>query len=124
MIERIRKHHLSFKNAFQGLLWVISTQHNFQIHLILSLIALSLCLALRVSGIETLIIIFAVVLGLGAEMINSALEAMTNLITIEWRKEAKIAKDVSAGMMLVISIGTLFIGLYIFIPKLTVLFLY
>ena len=51
-------------------------------------------------------------------MINTSIEAMCNLITTDWKKEAKIAKDVSAGMMLIIAVGTLIIGLIIFIPKL------
>jgi diacylglycerol kinase (ATP) len=49
-------------------------------------------------------------------MINTALESMTDLITKEWRQEAKIAKDVSAGMMLTIAIGAVSIALYIFMP--------
>jgi len=51
-------------------------------------------------------------------MINTSIEAMCNLITTDWKKEAKIVKDVSAGMMLIIAVGTLIIGLIIFIPKL------
>ena len=116
-MEKLRKHHISFKNAYRGIFWAFDTQPNFKIHLLLSFIALFLGFILEISGIEMLLIIFCIVLGLGAEMINTSIEAMTDLITIEWRKEAKIAKDVSAGMMLVIAIGTLIVGFYIFIPK-------
>lgn len=65
-----------------------------------------------------LIIIFTIILGLSAEMINTSLESMTDLITREWRQEAKIAKDVSAGMMLVVSIGAVIIAVIIFLPYL------
>ena len=121
-MERIKKHHISFKNALWGLKWVISTQNNFQIHLLISIFAILLGLILKISSLEMLIIISAIFFGLVTEMINTSLEAITDLITIEWRKEAKIAKDVSAGMMLVVSAGTLFIGIYIFLPKLLALF--
>jgi len=117
-MERLKKHHASFRNAVQGIFWTCTTQHNFQVHLILSLIAIFLGILLQLSQIEMLVIIMAIVLGLSAEMINTALEEMTDLITIEWRKEAKIAKDVSAGMVLVVAIGTFLIGLNIFLPKL------
>lgn len=118
MIDRIRKHHASFKNAVQGIIWVIKNQNNFQVHLLLSIFAVILGLLLNISAIEMLIIIGAIFLGLVAEMLNTSLEAMTDLITLEWRKEAKIAKDVSAGMVLLVAIGTFVIGIYIFLPKL------
>ena len=62
------------------------------------------------------IIIFTIVLGLSAEMVNTSLEAMTDLIKKEYSEEAKIAKDVSAGMMLLTSIGAILVAGLIFIP--------
>ena len=52
-----------------------------------------------------------------AEMLNTAVEAMVDLITIEKRQDAKIAKDVAAGMVLVSAFFSIIIGLYIFLPK-------
>ena len=43
---------------------------------------------------------------------------MTDLITKEWREEAKIAKDVAAGMMLTVAVGALAVALIIFLPYL------
>lgn len=62
------------------------------------------------------IILFIIMLGLVCEMINTALESMTDLITSEWREKAKIAKDVSAGMMLMTAIGAVIIASIIFYP--------
>jgi diacylglycerol kinase len=53
-----------------------------------------------------------------AEMINTSIEAMTDLITTEYRQRAKIAKDVSAGMVLTTAIASLIVALLIFMPKL------
>ena len=53
-------------------------------------------------------------------MINTAIEAMTDLITLEQRKDAKIAKDVSAGMMLIVAMGAMVVGSVVFIPKVLV----
>jgi diacylglycerol kinase (ATP) len=50
------------------------------------------------------------------EMVNTTIEAMTDLITHEWRQEAKIAKDVGAGMMLLAAFGATAVASYIFIP--------
>ena len=49
--------------------------------------------------------------------INTSIEAMTDLITREWRQEAKIAKDVSAGMMLLVATGAVLVASVIFIPR-------
>ena len=57
-----------------------------------------------------------------SEMINTSLEEMVNLITNEHRKEAKIAKDVAAGMVLIASIGAIIVGLFIFTPYILRLF--
>ena len=122
MREVINRHHISFKHAFSGLHWAFSTQPNFRVHFVLSLLALVLGLFLGISRLEMVVIIFTIILGLSAEMINTALEAMTDLITKEWRTEAKIAKDVSAGMMLLTALGATLVALYIFVPYLVARF--
>lgn len=119
MKELLRRHHISFKAAFSGLFWAWRTQPNFRVHFVLAAGALGLAWFLNISRLETLIIIFTIILGLTAEMINTALESMTDLITAEYRQQAKIAKDVSAGMMLTVAIGAVIIVIVIFWPYLT-----
>lgn len=121
MKKILRAHHISFQNAFAGLWWAITTQPNFRVHITLSLVAVIFGWWVGLNAIEWTIIVFTIVLGLGAEMVNTALEAMTDLITREWRKEAKVAKDVAAGMMLVTSLGALVVAGFILAPKLVVL---
>lgn len=118
MYKLLRQHHVSFKNAFAGLAWAFRTQPNFRIHITLASTAILLGMYLGISDLEMVIIIFTIVLGLAGEMINTAIESVTDLVTTEWRKEAKIAKDVSAGMMLLIAIGAIIVALYIFGPYL------
>lgn len=112
----LKKHHISFKTAIAGIRWAVRTQPNFRVHLVLSMLTLLGGWFFRVSTTEMLILIFTIVLGLSAEMVNTAIESMTDLITKEWRIEAKIAKDVSAGMMLVTATGALVVAAVIFIP--------
>ncbi|MCX6792249.1 MAG: diacylglycerol kinase family protein [Candidatus Gottesmanbacteria bacterium] len=118
MKEILRKHTISFKNAFAGLAWAIRTQPNFRIHLALSAIALGLSAYFRITRTEWAIIIFTIVLGLTAECMNTAIESMTDLITTEWRAEAKIAKDVAAGMMLTTAAGAVIVAIFVFAPYL------
>lgn len=116
MREAIRKHHISFKTALAGVAWAIRTQPNFRVHLALSAMALIGGWLFRVTSLEMLILVFTIVLGLSAEMVNTSIEAMTDLITREYRSEAKIAKDVSAGMMLITAVGALIVAAVIFLP--------
>ena len=118
MREILRKHTISFKNAFAGLAWALRTQPNFRVHLVLAVLALGLSWYVGITRTEWAIIIFTIVLGFTAEFVNTAIESMTDLITHEWRVEAKIAKDVAAGMMLTTAIGAVIVALFIFLPYL------
>lgn len=114
----LKQHHISFKNAWNGILYAFTTQPNFRVHLLLALLALLSGYFLKISSIEFTILILTIAIGLGAEMINTSIESMTDLITSDWKKEAKIAKDVSAGMMLLTAIGALLVWLAVLLPKL------
>jgi len=116
MEKLIQRHTISFKNAFAGIFWAVRTQPNFRVHLGLSLSALVLGTILKITYIEMTIIIFTIILGLTCEMINTSIEAMTDLITTEHRENAKIAKDVAAGMMLTTAMGAVVVALFIFVP--------
>lgn len=118
MKELLRRHTISFKTAFSGLVWALTTQPNFRVHILFSLVAIGLGKYFGISNIEWAIIVFTIVLGFTSEMINTAIESMTDLITNQWNKEAKIAKDVAAGMMLTVAIGAVIIGIIIFLPYL------
>jgi len=119
MKKILKRHHVSLKHASDGLLWAFTTQPNFRIHFFLSLIAIVLSIYFHITRGEMIVIFFIILIGLVAEMINTALESMTDLITQEWREKAKIAKDVSAGMMLLTAIGAVIIASIIFYPYIT-----
>lgn len=112
-----KKHTISFKNAFNGLIWSLKTQPNYKIHILLSFIAVLLGLLLKVSYAEFIILIFLVTVGLVIETINTAIEATTDAIDTKIREDIKIAKDVAAAAMLIYAIGATVIALMIFIPK-------
>ncbi|MBI5619933.1 diacylglycerol kinase family protein [Candidatus Gottesmanbacteria bacterium] len=122
MRDALRKHHISFKNAWAGIVWALATQPNFRVHIALSLIALGLARYFNITKPEAIVIIFTIILGLAAEMINTSLECMTDLITTQWRKEAKLAKDVAAGMMLLVAIGAVVVAILIFGPYIIEMF--
>jgi len=110
-------HHISFKAAFDGLKYALFTQPNFRIHLVATALALSLAWLFKISQSELLILLFTITLVLVAEMINTSIEAMTDLLSPTHHPQAKIAKDVAAGMVLLTASLSIIIGLAIFLPK-------
>lgn len=106
----------SFKVAFEGIAHALRYNRNLRIHFIIAAIVMIASLLLKVSPFEKGILGIVILLVIAAEMINTSLEEMVDLITTEHRKEAKIAKDVSAGMVLITALGAAIIGLIIFIP--------
>lgn len=117
----MHKHTISFKHAYDGVLWAMRTQPNYRIHIACSTIAVFLSLALSISTQEWITIILVITMGLVVETLNTGLEATTDAITREWREEIKIAKDVSAAAMLTYAVGALIIASMIFVPKIIAL---
>ncbi len=63
-------------------------------------------------------IIFAIGLVISAEMINTAIETLTDLISPEHHDKAGRAKDIAAGAVLIAAISAAIIGIIIFLPYL------
>lgn len=113
LISRIR----SFRYAGLGLLSMLRQQPNFFIQIVLAVIALGLGYFLKLSNQEWLWIVLCIGAVLSAEMFNTAIEKVTDIIQPEKDKRAGQVKDIAAGAVLVVSIMALVIGLIIFLPK-------
>ncbi|MCJ7804959.1 diacylglycerol kinase family protein, partial [Patescibacteria group bacterium] len=108
----------TFKNAFAGCWYAFTTQKNFIVHLLLSLSVLLLALWLQVSYERFLFLILVIFLGFTVEMLNTTVEKLVDLITEKYHPMAKIIKDLSAGVMLVVSVGVAVIGFLVLFPPL------
>ena len=118
----IRKHTISFKHAWEGLVYAFKTQPNYKIHALFSALAVGGGLYFHISYTEFLIIGVLITLGFTVETINTAIEETCDAIDESIRPEIKIAKDTAAASMLLIAIGSSILGLVIFIPKIASLF--
>lgn len=118
-----KRHTISFKHAFDGLIWSLKTQPNYRIHLFLSILSLIGAYFLKVSYFEFLLILFLITVGLVIETLNTGLEQTTDAIDKKIREDIKIAKDVAAAAMLIFAFGSLIIASIIFIPKIINLFI-
>lgn len=112
----------SFGHAFRGLYYALKYNQNLKIHFVVAFLVAIVSIYFHVNAFEMGILGVMILLVLSAEMINTAIEEMTNLITNEHRLEAKIAKDVSAGMVLITALGSIIVGFLIFLPHILKLF--
>ncbi len=112
----------SFRYAFQGIYLGLKVDHNLKIHFIVAIVVMMVAFFLQVSEFEFLFIMLAITFVIFAEFINTAIEELTNLVVQEHRKEAKIAKDVSAAAVLFAAFFALIVALIIFLPKFVVMF--
>ena len=107
----------AFKCAFQGIAHVYLHEKNFRFHTAAAIVVTGCGFIFQISKIEWMFVLFCIFGMFVLEMINSALERTVDLITDEYRKLAKQAKDLAAGAVLMFAILTVMVGLIIFLPK-------
>lgn len=117
----VKKFLHSFYYAFQGIKSAFD-ERNFKIQFIIGIIVIVFGYFLNLSHTEWLIIIICSFLVLSLEMINTAIEKLSDSVTKEINPLIKEAKDIAAGAVLLFSIASAIIGLVIFIPKIFALF--
>lgn len=110
---------VSFQYAGAGIKYAFLTQRNFRIQIIVGFLAISLSLLLKITSIETAVIMVMSALVLVLELLNTALESVVDLtVKQSYHELAKIAKDCAAGAVLISALTSLAIGILILFPPL------
>jgi len=113
----------SFKYAFSGISYVLKTSRNFKIQLIFAFTILMIGFLLQISLSNYVILIATIMSVLILEILNTSIESIVDLVVKkEFNSLAKIAKDTAAGAVLLASINSVIIAVYIFFPKIKLLF--
>jgi len=112
----MRIHTISFRHAIDGIAYVFKTQPNFRFHSFATVVVLLAALLLRVTWLEIIVLLFTIMLVLIAEMLNTSVEAVTDMVTTKQNHYAKISKDVAAGMVLMSACLSAIVGIIIFLP--------
>ncbi len=107
----------SFGFAFEGIKTEFKKGRNFRIQILMGFLAIILGIVFKIPSYEWFDLVLVIASVLILELINSAVEAIVDMVSPEIQEKAKIAKDVSAGAVLVASIAALVVGALIFIPK-------
>jgi len=112
----------SFKFAFNGIRILFVKEHNAWIHLAAALSVIISGIGFKISISEWVAVIFAIGLVFTSEAINTSIEKLSDFVSPEKQKSIKEVKDLAAAGVLISSITALLIGLFVFLPKILMLF--
>ena len=115
---------ISFRYAFNGIKYTFNNSRNFKIQVIFAFFSLILGSIFKLDKSDYLILLVTIFSVLILEILNTSIESLVDLVVKKkFSNLAKITKDCAAGCVLLASINSVIIGLYLFIPKIKLFFL-
>ena len=113
----IKKVLRSFRFAFRGVGVLFREEHNAWVHLFATILVIAAGFIFQISRIEWSLVAFAIGLVFAAEILNSALERLCDIVQPEQDKRIGDIKDLCAAGVLLCALAAAAIGLLIFLPK-------
>ncbi len=107
----------SLNCAFNGIRKAFQTERNLRFHFFAAIIVTFSGIILSLSILEWVGIVFSIGLVICAELFNTSIEKLVDLVSPQFDKKAGLVKDISAGAVLFAAIISIIIGLIIFLPK-------
>ena len=118
----LKKFFNSFSYPIKGLKYAYRNEQNLAVDVGIALIVVIFGFIFQVNKYEWAILALTIGLVISCELINTAIEAVVDLVTEEYHPLAKVAKDTSAAAVFIFAIVAIVVGLIIFLPKLIALF--
>lgn len=110
----------SFNYAIKGLIYAFKTQRNMKIHISISIVVLLASLFMDLKKNEIILLFVTISLVIAAELLNTAVEAVVDILCKDYHPKAEVAKNVAAGSVLVTSINAIFVGYLLFFERLNI----
>lgn len=111
----------AFRCAADGVVCAVTSQRNFRIHIVVAVAALALAVVLGLDAPSVAVVALCVALVMAAECVNTAVEAVVDLVSPEYHELARRAKDCAAGAVLICAAGSVVAGVLLFAPPLLAL---
>jgi diacylglycerol kinase len=108
---------IGLTHALRGIRCAVIKERNLKIHIITGVFVVIAALSFSTSTVEKIILVLTIAIVIFAELFNTAIESVVDLICIENNDKAKLAKDVAAGAVLITVIMSVIVGVMIFLPK-------
>jgi len=102
--------------AVAGIGYGLRTQRHLRFHCLAGLLALGLGVCSQLSALQWGLLSLTIAAVIAAELLNTAVESVVDLVSPEWQPLAKAAKDTAAGAVLVVAVAALVVGATLFIP--------
>jgi len=106
----LRKWLKSTNYAIEGIIHAAKTQRHMRYHLYAAIVVLLGSFVLGLSWNEFVVLVLLSIVVLSIEMVNTAIETITDVIFKEYDEKAKEIKDIAAGAVLIIALGAAIIG--------------
>ena len=108
----------SFSFAFKGIAYMFLYHRNMRIIFMLGLMAVLLGCYFQLNAAELIVLSITITLVFMAEMFNTAIEMLMNMLTAKYHVRIKLVKDIAAGVVLLASLNALFVGYGLFVKRL------
>ena len=108
----------SFRFAFEGLYAFFSEQHNAIIHLVMTAFVFIAAIFFKINKMEIIAVGLATGFVWAAELLNTAIEKLADMVSKDFHPQIKFIKDVSAAAVFVAAISAFVTGVIVFVPKL------
>ena len=118
----IKKFLLSFTYPIKGLRYAYRNEQNLSVDVGVALLVTIAGFIFKLNLVEWAILALTIGLVISCELINTAIEAVVDLVTEDYHPLAKVAKDTAAAAVFVFAIIAVIVGLIIFLPKVIALF--
>ncbi len=106
--------HKSFQNAFRGIFLMMKSERNFQIELLAFMINLFLIFYLKLSAADAVCVLIVSFGVLAAEIFNTSIEKICDIMQPEFDIRIGFIKDISAGAVLLVSISSVIVGILVY----------
>ncbi|MBE6286774.1 MAG: diacylglycerol kinase family protein [Mediterranea massiliensis] len=113
-----KKQMRSFGYAWKGIGSCVGHEQNLSFHLITAVVVVIMGFCFDISRIEWIIVTGCIGVVIAAELFNSAVENLVDLVSPEYHPLAGRVKDIAAGAVLVSAVSAAIVGLLVFIPYL------
>lgn len=107
----------SLNLASKGLYYLFLYHRNMRIILMLGVLAMLFGFYLDLKGIELVALFLTITLVFMAEIFNTAIEMLMDMLTAKYHLRIKLVKDIAAGVVLLASINAVVVGYILFVPK-------
>ncbi|WP_431610161.1 diacylglycerol kinase family protein [Chryseobacterium sp. 'Rf worker isolate 10'] len=106
--------HKSFLNAFRGVFMMIKTERNFQIELLAFFVNLFLVFYFKLNYTDAALVLIASFAVLSAEIFNTAIEKICDIIQPDFDKRIGFIKDIAAGAVVLTAIASVIVGILVY----------